>query len=78
MPARADGVGMASRWRQLIPQILIMLLLYFVGVVILEAVGVTGFLPRIGVALLVAFGYPAALRRIGRAPAVWQREPREE
>lgn len=69
---------MASRWRQLLPQFLIMLLLYFVGVFALQAVGVDGFLPRIGVALLVAFGYPATLRRMGRAPPAWEREPREE
>lgn len=55
-----------------------MLLLYFVGVFALQAVGVDGFLPRIGVALLVAFGYPATLRRMGRAPPAWEREPREE
>lgn len=64
---------MASRWRQLLPQFLLMLLLYFVAVVALEAVGVVGFVPRIVVALLIAFGYPAALRRLGREPPAWER-----
>ncbi|WP_158059066.1 hypothetical protein [Halorussus halophilus] len=69
---------MASTWRQLLPQFLIMLLLYFVGVFALEAIGVNGFLPRIGVALIVAFGYPSLLRRMGRAPPAWDRGTREE
>lgn len=65
---------MASTWRQLLPQFLAMLLLYFVAVLALEAVGVAGFVPRIIVALIIAFGYPAVLRRTGRAPPVWERE----
>lgn len=65
---------MASAWRQLVPQFLAMLLLYFAAVVVLEAVGISGFVPRIVVALLVAFGYPAALRRLGREPPAWERE----
>lgn len=64
---------MASTWRQLLPQFLAMLLLYFVFVAILAAAGIEGFVPRIIVALAVAFGYPAALRRMGRAPPAWQR-----
>jgi len=64
---------MASTWRQLLPQFLAMLLLYFVFVAALAAVGIDGFLPRIAVALAVAFGYPALLRRIGRAPPSWER-----
>jgi hypothetical protein len=64
---------MASTWRQLLPQFLAMLLLYFAAVIVLEAVGVVGFVPRIIVALVIAFGYPAALRRLGRAPPAWQR-----
>lgn len=65
---------MASVWRQLLPQFLAMLLIYFVAVIALEAVGITGFVPRIIVALAVAFGYPAALRQLGREPPAWQRE----
>lgn len=64
---------MASAWRQLLPQFLIMLLIYFVGVFALEAAGIEGFVPRIVVALIVAFGYPAVLRQLGRAPPAWQR-----
>ena len=64
---------MASTWRQLLPQFLAMLLIYFVLVLALQVVGITGFVPRIIVALTVAFGYPAALRRMGRAPPAWQR-----
>ena len=64
---------MASTWRQLLPQFLAMLLIYFVLVFALQVVGITGFVPRIIVALAVAFGYPAALRRMGRAPPAWQR-----
>ncbi|MFC7078855.1 hypothetical protein [Halorussus caseinilyticus] len=64
---------MASTWRQLLPQFFAMLLLYFVAVIALEAVGIDGFVPRIIVALAVAFGYPAALRRLGRAPPAWER-----
>jgi hypothetical protein len=64
---------MASAWRQLLPQFLIMLLLYFVGVAVLAFVGINGFIPRVIVAVVVAFGYPAALRRTGRAPPAWQR-----
>ncbi|UPV76369.1 hypothetical protein M0R89_19610 (plasmid) [Halorussus limi] len=65
---------MASTWRQLLPQFLAMLLLYFVFVAVLGAVGVEGFVPRIVVALVVAFGYPAVLRRMGRAPPAWERQ----
>jgi cell division protein FtsB len=65
---------MASTLRQLLPQFLIMMLLYFVLVAVLAAAGVEGFLPRIIVALVVAFGYPAALRQMGREPPAWQRE----
>lgn len=68
---------MASVWRQLIPQFLAMLVIYFAAVILLEAVGVSGFVPRIIVALIVAFGYPAALRRLGREPPAWERESRE-
>ncbi|MFC4451450.1 hypothetical protein [Halorussus aquaticus] len=64
---------MTSTWRQLLPQFLIMLLLYFAGVFVLEAAGIGGFVPRIAVALVVAFGYPAALRRLDRAPPAWER-----
>lgn len=64
---------MASKWRQLIPQFLIMLVLYFAFVAVLAAVGIQGFVPRIIVALAIAFGYPAILRRYDRAPPVWQR-----
>ncbi|WP_135828227.1 hypothetical protein [Halorussus halobius] len=60
-------------WRQLLSQFLIMMLIYFVGVLALAAAGVEGFVPRMVVALGVAFGYPAALRRLGRAPPAWQR-----
>jgi len=60
-------------WRQLLSQFLIMMLIYFVGVIALEAAGVEGFVPRMAVAFAVAFGYPAALRRLGRAPPAWQR-----
>ncbi|WP_115865001.1 hypothetical protein [Halorussus litoreus] len=63
---------MASAWRQLLPQFLIMLLIYFVGVFALEAAGIDGFIPRIIVAMVVAFGYPAALRRLGREPPAWE------
>lgn len=65
---------MASVWRQLLPQFLVMLVIYFAGVVVLEAVGITGFVPRIAVALLVAFGYPAVLRQLGREPPAWERD----
>lgn len=64
---------MASAWRQLLPQFLIMLLLYFVGVAILAAAGIQGFIPRVIVAVVIAFGYPAALRKAGRAPPAWER-----
>ena len=64
---------MASTWRQLLPQFLIMLLIYFVAVFAMEAVGIEGFVPRIVVALIIAFGYPAMLRRLDRAPPAWQR-----
>lgn len=63
---------MASTWRQLLPQFVAMMLLYFVGVAVLTAVGVGGFVPRIIVALVVAFGYPALLRQLGREPPVWK------
>lgn len=63
---------MASTWRQLLPQFVAMMLLYFVGVTVLTAVGAGGFVPRIIVALVVAFGYPALLRRLGREPPVWK------
>lgn len=64
---------MASAWRELLPQFLIMLVLYFVAVSVLAAFDVNGFVPRILVALAIAFGYPAALRYLGRAPPAWQR-----
>jgi hypothetical protein len=64
---------MASAWRQLLPQFLIMLLLYFVIVTVLAAVNVQGFVPRIIVAVVIAFGYPAALRYLDRAPPAWER-----
>lgn len=64
---------MASTWRQLLPQFLAMMLLYFVFVAILAVAGLEGFWIRIVVALAVAFGYPAALRRLGKAPPAWQR-----
>lgn len=65
---------MASTWRELLPQFLAMLLLYFVFVAALAAMGIDGFVPRIVVALVVAFGYPALLRRMGRAPPSWERQ----
>ncbi|WP_132061539.1 hypothetical protein [Halorussus amylolyticus] len=65
---------MASMWRQLVPQFLAMMVIYFAFVIVLEAVGISGFVPRIIVALVVAFGYPATLRRLGRAPPAWQRD----
>ncbi|USZ69957.1 hypothetical protein NGM10_16265 (plasmid) [Halorussus salilacus] len=64
---------MASTWRQLLPQFLIMMLLYFVFVAALAAAGIDGFVVRIAVALAVAFGYPVVLRRLGRAPPAWER-----
>lgn len=64
---------MASTWRQLLPQFLIMLLIYFVAVFALAAVGLDTFIVRIVVALAIAFGYPAALRYFDRAPPAWQR-----
>jgi hypothetical protein len=64
---------MASAWRQLLPQFLIMLLLYFVAVTVLAAVDIQGFVPRIIVAVVIAFGYPAALRYLDRAPPAWER-----
>lgn len=64
---------MASAWRQLLPQFLIMLLLYAVGVAILAFAGIEGFVPRIIVAVVVAFGYPAVLRSLGREPPAWER-----
>lgn len=71
---RPNSPSMASVWRQLLPQFLAMLLIYFVAVIVLEALGIVGFVPRIIVALLVAFGYPAVLRQLGREPAAWERE----
>jgi len=65
---------MASTLRQLLPQFLIMMLLYFALVAVLATAGVEGFVPRIIAALIVAFGYPAALRRMGREPPAWRRE----
>ena len=64
---------MASTWRQLLPQFLIMLLIYFVAVFVLAWIGIEGFVPRIITALVIAFGYPAALRYFDRAPPAWQR-----
>ena len=64
---------MTSKWRQLLPQMLIMLVLYFVGVTALGLAGVEGFVPSILVALVIAFGYPAAIRSLGREPEVWKR-----
>ncbi|NHN61255.1 MULTISPECIES: hypothetical protein [Halorussus] len=64
---------MTSKWRQLLPQMLIMLVLYVVGVTALGLAGVEGFVPSVVVALVVAFGYPAALRSLGREPDVWKR-----
>lgn len=64
---------MASAWRQLLPQFLIMMLLYFAAVTVLAAAGIEGFIPRIVVAIVVAFGYPAALRSLDRAPPAWER-----
>jgi hypothetical protein len=66
-----------SKFRQLIPQFLIMMVIYFVAVVILRQFGVEGFYPEIAVALMIAFGYPALLRYLDRAPAVWQYDRRE-
>lgn len=64
---------MASAWRQLLPQFLIMLVLYLVGVAILGFFEIQGFVPEVIVAIIIAFGYPAALRRAGRAPPAWER-----
>lgn len=64
---------MASAWRQLLPQFLIMLVLYFAVVWTLAAVNIQGFIPRIIVAVIIAFGYPAALRKLDRAPPAWER-----
>ena len=64
---------MASAWRQLLPQLLVMLVLYFVIVTVLAAVNIQGFVPRIIVAVVIAFGYPAALRYLDRAPPAWER-----
>ncbi|WP_276302268.1 hypothetical protein [Halorussus lipolyticus] len=64
---------MASAWRQLLPQFLIMLVLYFLGVALLAVAGIEGFVPRVIVAIVIAFGYPAVLRRMGRAPPAWER-----
>jgi hypothetical protein len=61
-----------SKVRQLIPQFLIMMVLYFAAVVILAQFGVEGFYPEVAVALVIAFGYPALLRYFDRAPEVWQ------
>lgn len=65
---------MPSKWRQLLPQFVAMMLLYFGFVAVLAWVGVDGFLPRMAVALAIAFGYPAALRSLGLEPPVWRRE----
>jgi len=65
---------MTSKWRQLLPQFVAMMLLYFAFVAVLAAVGVDGFVPRMIVALAIAFGYPSVLRRLGREPEVWRRE----
>ncbi|WP_435181963.1 hypothetical protein [Halorussus sp. AFM4] len=64
---------MTSKWRQLLPQMLIMLVLYFVGINALRLAGVEGFVPSVLVALVVAFGYPRAVRSLGREPEVWKR-----
>lgn len=65
---------MTSTWRQLLPQFVMMMLIYFVIVIALEALfGIGNFVSRIIVALVVAFGYPAALRRMGREPPAWER-----
>ena len=61
-----------SKILQLIPQFLIMMVLYLVAVAALAQVGVEGFYPEIAVALVIAFGYPAVLRHFDRAPEVWQ------
>lgn len=65
---------MTSKWRQLLPQFVAMMLLYFGFVAVLAAFDVDGFVPRMIVALAVAFGYPAVLRRLGLEPPVWRRE----
>jgi len=64
---------MASTIRQLLPQFLIMLVIYAVVVYVLAAFGIEGFVPRVIVALVVAFGYPAVLRSLGREPPIWER-----
>ncbi|PSQ48401.1 hypothetical protein BRD15_05300 [Halobacteriales archaeon SW_6_65_15] len=61
-----------SKVKQLIPQFLIMMVIYFVAVTALRQVGVEGFYPEVAVALVIAFGYPALLRYFDRAPPVWQ------
>jgi hypothetical protein len=61
-----------AKIRQLIPQFLIMMIIYFVAVAILGQFGVEGFYPEIAIALVIAFGYPALLRYFDRAPEVWQ------
>ncbi|WP_134672369.1 hypothetical protein [Halorussus marinus] len=65
---------MTSKWRQLLPQFVAMMLLYFASVVVLAAVGVDGFVPRMIAALTIAFGYPSVLRRFDLEPEVWRRE----
>lgn len=63
-----------SKVKQLIPQFLIMMVIYFVAVIVLRQFGVAGFYPEIAVALVIAFGYPAVLRYFDRAPEVWQHD----
>jgi len=65
---------MTSKWRQLLPQFVAMMLLYFAFVAALAAAGVDGFVPRMVVALVIAFGYPVVLRQFGLEPEVWRRE----
>lgn len=60
--------------RQLLPQFLIMMVIYFVAVVALQQLGIRGFYTEIGAALVIAFGYPALLRHFDRAPPIWQHD----
>ena len=65
---------MKETLRQLLPQFLIMMVLYSIVVIAMRAtLGISGFAPQMAVALVIAFGYPRLLRRLGREPAMWER-----